>query len=123
MESARRKTMPNESKGDLYAIVEIGHQLVVSLYDGGKGVMPDEVLRQYRSHFNLNENEPLQLQLFGKLGCKLFLSRGANPGESTQLLTTGIFVPAGVALEDALKELADAYSMEAVNFDSAVKVR
>ncbi len=108
--------MQNQSKGNVYSIVEVEHKLIVSLYDGGRDIMPDEFLRQYRSYFELDDAEPLRFEFFGKLGCKLFLSRGANQG-GTQLLLTGIFVPAGVVLNDALQELGEMYRMRVVNFD------
>jgi hypothetical protein len=105
-------------KGNVYAIFSISESLIVSAYDEGKDVTPDEFIDRYRHYFNLGESYLTVFDESRANGCRLFMTAQDS---SLKLCATGIFIPKGLSESEGLQTLTDEFRMKVRNFDRAIE--
>jgi hypothetical protein len=108
----------SEPVGNVHAVVGIGSSLTVSAYDEGDNVTPSEFIRRYRAYFELPESRVTRFQEPLPNGCMIFV---ANLDDSSELLTTAIFVPQGVDKREAMRTLATLFQTAVSDFDASLE--
>ena len=110
--------MPAVDKGNVYMIVGVSGSLIISLYDEGQDVTPEEFIERYRRYFNLDESRITAFDEPRANGCRLFLT---NSDKSEKLRQSAIFVPKDLDEREARQTLADEFGTNVRNFDLAIK--